>query len=96
MKETRKTLILITTAFICGCLFMIALPASAKSKFGFTETGSYNKFSMRWTDQVCDWIDDETCVHYWAVFDDESLNALCPRYNADGEIMVEKSFKKIK
>ena len=94
--KNRKNLGLIVIAFVCGCLFMSAIPASAKSKFGFTETDKFNIWSIRMTDRVSDWVDDETGVHYLAIFDDESLNALCPRYNSDGEIMVDKDFKKIK
>lgn len=86
----KKSYILMATAFICGCLFMSVLPTTAKSKFGFTQNDSFSIWSVRFTDKVCDWVDDETGVHYLAIFDDKSLNAMCPRYDSDGKIMIDK------
>ena len=33
------------------------------------------------SNKLVDYVDEQTGVHYLLVFDDNSLNSLCPRYN---------------
>lgn len=49
----------------------------------------YNLGSVRFT-KLADYVDEQTGVHYLLVYDENSLNSLCPRYNADGTLMVEE------
>lgn len=75
---------------ILGTL-IIGIPVYAKNtKFHMTEVDSMSTFSIRISDKVSVWVDDETGVEYFAVFDDSSLNALTPRYNADGSLKIHK------
>lgn len=76
---------ILCSVFFIGCTAAV----SAGTNFGFTEKDSYSLFSIRVCDKISDYVDNETGVHYFAIFDDASLNALCPRYNADGTLMVE-------
>ena len=75
---------------IAVCVVTSGITSCAKTAFGFTENNHWNLFSLRFTDRITDFVDDETGVHYLVVFDDESMNAICPRYNKDGSIMVDK------
>ena len=85
----KKTLIGIILGIVM-CTAFTSITSYAKTKFGFTENASWDKFSVRWTDRITDYVDDETGVHYLVVFDSSSMNAICPRYDKDGKIMVDK------
>ena len=89
MKEWTKNLICIILGTIIGIL-IVSFYADAKGNLDFTENDHWNLFSIRFTDRITDYVDDETGVHYLVVFDHESMNAICPRYDKDGKVMVDK------
>lgn len=85
----KKTLIGVIIGIVI-CTTFTGITSYAKTRFGFTENDHWNLFSLRFTDRITDFVDDETGVHYLVVFDDESMNAICPRYDKGGNIMVDK------
>lgn len=86
MKQTIKGIII----GIVICTAFTGITSYAKTRFGFTENDHWSIFSIRMSDRITDYVDDETGVHYLVVFDDSSMNAICPRYTEDGKIMVDK------
>lgn len=85
----NKIYVCFLISFLMGILF-IGVPVYAASKFHMKEIDSFSIFSIRITDKIAVWVDEETGVEYLAVFDDKSLNALTPRYNSDGTLMIYK------
>lgn len=77
----------LSVGLLVGCT---TIPTVAET-FGFTEADSWGMFRVGLTDSIKDFVDKETGVHYLAVFDDSSLNAICPRYNSDGSLMVDNT-----
>lgn len=85
----KKTLIGVIIGIVI-CTTFTGITSYAKTRFGFTENDHWGKFSIRMSDRITDYVDDETGVHYLVVFDNSSMNAICPRYTKDGKIMVDK------
>lgn len=86
MKQTLRGVILGIMLAATAC----SATSYAKTAFGFTENDHWTTFSLRMSDRITDYVDDQTGVHYLVVFDDSSMNAICPRYTKDGEIMIDE------
>jgi sensor histidine kinase regulating citrate/malate metabolism len=47
-------------------------------------------WKMRISDEVEEWVDKETGVHYLVIFDDSTIRCMSPRYDSNGKVMVKK------
>lgn len=89
MKSTIIDILLVILAFTL-LILTVTMPVKAAGNFKLKKVNSQPFFTVRFTDNVSEYIDTETGVHYLVVFDNDSMNAICPRYNKDGNIMIDK------
>lgn len=90
MRKEQKVLLglaLILIGFLASCGV-----SYAKTRFTFTKNDAYGfvDWKFRISDEIVDWTDDQTGVHYLVVFDDNTVRAMSVRYDSDGKIMIDK------
>lgn len=87
----RILLLPLVAGFICGSLFTLSLDVDAKNGLKFKYKNSYSFVANRFShyDEISDWEDEETGVHYLVVFnEDNNIVSVTPRYNEKGKIMI--------
>lgn len=90
-KEFKGFLLFLSGAII-AIVVMFPFTACAKgSGLDFTrdDSWSFYDFKMRISDEVEEWVDKETGVHYLVLFDDSTVRCMSPRYDEKGKIMVD-------
>lgn len=88
MKKNRIMLFCVI-GLVIGMLIGCGTGVYANS-FYFRENDSQGMWRIGMPNKLADYVDEQTGVHYLLVYDEDSLNSLCPRYNADGTLMVEE------
>lgn len=84
--------ILLMLLFVIS-LFLMSGIINAKGKLlEFDEVNDYSFYDwkMRISDEVQEWVDKDTGVHYLIIFDDNTVRCMSPRYDKNGKVMVDK------
>lgn len=91
MREWSIRILLLLVGTIIGlCLCKVLVEAKGKSlDFDRYDDWSFYDWKMRISDEVEEWIDKDTGVHYLVIFDDSTVRAITPRYDSNGRVMVK-------
>ena len=94
MNEKVKSIISFVAGFVLSMFVLATINAQAKTKyyldFDMIDEYSFMDWKMRISDEVEEWVDKETGVHYLVIFDDSTVRGITPRYDSDGKVMVRK------
>lgn len=92
MREWIVRILLVLAGSIVGFGLCVRF-ADAKTKtsldFDRYDDWSFYDWKMRISDEVEEWIDKDTGVHYLVIFDDSTVRAITPRYDSNGKVMVK-------
>lgn len=86
-KNSRISILSILLGLFIGLLAGCGSVAVAGG-LHMSELEHQSSFSLRLSDAIEIWRDDETGVEYFIIYDNESMNAMCPRYNTDGTLYI--------
>ena len=94
MREKFRNVVSFLIGFLLSMILLAALHADAKTKvyldFDRVDEYSFMDWKMRISDEVEEWVDKETGVHYLVIFDDSTIRCMSPRYDSNGKVMVKK------
>lgn len=77
-------------AAIVSCYANDVSAADPDGLFNFTSTNSDSLFGeMHMDDCIVEFVDDQTGVHYIAIYEESEYRAITPRYDSDGNIMID-------
>ena len=85
----RCIVLICLIGFIFGSVIGCGTMTYADS-FHFSEVDSQTIWDIVFKDTLYDFVDDGTGVHYLMFQGSEGVTAICPRYNADGSLMVDE------
>lgn len=83
----KKKIVAIMLLMVVGCT-TVGCGVKSESETGRTKIYNFTLLDGDTMRQIYDWVDPDTGVHYLIV-DDYRGDGLCPRYNADGTLMID-------